>query len=425
MMMNVSRELRAVILLLLIDLLLVTAPAFPQTPAAPPSCVVLSKAPLLPPVRLDLEEIWRCGGPDDDLIFGRIAAVTADSSGNLYLLDARLKKVHGFGPDGRYLGVLAVEGDGPGEIRYPTTMVMLPGGVLGVLEAMPGRLVRIDPHSGDPLPSTQLEAPGGGLALAATAHAAGEHLAVTGFTSGTGDGIKYLSRFGPAGREILRLLTRENQPRRTGRIDLGAEYFLEAGRWDMAPDGTVYAAPERDRYLISVFRPDGSRESWEREFESRRRDGDEMECLVAGSRGAAREMGIEFVPRQTPPCVKRIWALPGGGILVRHNRSETDLPEGVMRRCDLFDRDGRLLREVRLSHRQGDGVLDRLFFPAPGIAVLVRGGDPLPCRPGLCDEEPWPMETIVCRVRWPRPAEAASAARPQSDANRSEGRAEP
>jgi len=171
--------------------------------------------------------------------------------------------------------------------------------------------------------------------------------------------------------------------------------------------------PDRDAYRITAISPDGGRLVFGRPFESRRRDDMELGMLVADGRAAASAMGITFVPRDTPPCVERIDALPGGCVLVGHNRSESDLPPGVMRRCDLFDRDGCWVREVEFAHPEGDGVLDRLFFPAPGLAVLVRGGAPFVCRPGLRDDDPWPMETIVCRAAWPRSPGEDTAERPE------------
>ena len=75
---------------------------------------------------MHLEELWRVGGEDDDVLFGVILQVRTDEEGNIYLLDSQLAQVQVYSSDGRHLRTLSREGDGPGEVRRPTDLVLLP-----------------------------------------------------------------------------------------------------------------------------------------------------------------------------------------------------------------------------------------------------------------------------------------------------------
>jgi len=115
MKMNVSRRDRAVFVHLLIILLPITAFFFaqppPGAPAGIPVCadVHLSGSLLMQPVRVELIEMWRYGGPEDEQILGRIADVVADTAGVFCFLDSKLKTVHAYDADGSYRGVVAAE----------------------------------------------------------------------------------------------------------------------------------------------------------------------------------------------------------------------------------------------------------------------------------------------------------------------------
>ena len=77
---------------------------------------VLNQEPALPPVTLQLEELWRAGGEDnaDDLVFGVPVEALADENGRVYLADQQLCQVFVFETDGiRFLGdgrILLIKG---------------------------------------------------------------------------------------------------------------------------------------------------------------------------------------------------------------------------------------------------------------------------------------------------------------------------
>ncbi len=61
-------------------------------------------------VPLDLVELWRAGGEDEDVIFGRIVDLKRHANGNVYVLDNQLCQVVVFSPDGEHLEDLSREG---------------------------------------------------------------------------------------------------------------------------------------------------------------------------------------------------------------------------------------------------------------------------------------------------------------------------
>ena len=70
---------------------------------------------------VQLEEIWRVGGEDDEeILFGVVAFGVLDEEGNMYLLDSQLSQVLVINPEGELIDTLGREGEGPGEMRQPT-----------------------------------------------------------------------------------------------------------------------------------------------------------------------------------------------------------------------------------------------------------------------------------------------------------------
>ena len=62
---------------------------------------------------IQLKELWRAGGDDDEVFFGTIAQVLSDPDGNTYLMDSQLSEIQVYSPDGEFLRTLGHEGDGP------------------------------------------------------------------------------------------------------------------------------------------------------------------------------------------------------------------------------------------------------------------------------------------------------------------------
>jgi len=62
--------------------------------------VVRNEEPALPPVTLELEELWRRGAENDDVMIGLPVEALADERGRVYLADQQLCQVFVFGPEG-------------------------------------------------------------------------------------------------------------------------------------------------------------------------------------------------------------------------------------------------------------------------------------------------------------------------------------
>ena len=68
---------------------------------------------------VELEEVWRHGGEDDEEFFGMISQCVVGDDGTIYLLDTRMSEVPVYSPDGERLDTLSREGDGPGRDADP------------------------------------------------------------------------------------------------------------------------------------------------------------------------------------------------------------------------------------------------------------------------------------------------------------------
>jgi hypothetical protein len=111
-----------------------------QTPSAEtPTIHNPAKAPRTQVVRL--EELWRIGEDDDDVIFGAIGGMVVDRDGRVYVADMQARQISVFSPDGDFLRHLGREGEGPGEYREPRSLVLMPNGNVGVIHEQPPKIV--------------------------------------------------------------------------------------------------------------------------------------------------------------------------------------------------------------------------------------------------------------------------------------------
>ncbi len=95
----------------------------------------------------------------EEEMFGDVRGIAVNPAGELYVLDAQVTAVRRFGPDGTYLGSLGRKGGGPGELRQPEAMALLPDGRLLVRDPGNGR-INVWDSAGQSLPSWRL--PSGG-----------------------------------------------------------------------------------------------------------------------------------------------------------------------------------------------------------------------------------------------------------------------
>lgn len=104
---------------------------------------------------VELEELWRVGNDENGMFFGRVPRVDNDRQGNIYILDSQLCQVYVYSPVGELLRTLFREGDGPGEVRGPRDMLLMPDGGVGLVHEELGMVKFVD-AGGDPAGSFRL-----------------------------------------------------------------------------------------------------------------------------------------------------------------------------------------------------------------------------------------------------------------------------
>ncbi|MFH1842348.1 MAG: 6-bladed beta-propeller [bacterium] len=330
---------------------------------------------------LEPRELWRQGGEDEEILFGFVITALDDEAGNVYLLDRQLATVFVFSPAGEYLHNLSREGEGPGETRLPTDMLWLPDGSLGLVQSLPGKIVKVD-RSGDPAGVIVLggDTPGaGGMCFLSEARCRSGGIVCCGARALLGqDGLvqnRFLATFDEHGAEAARFLELRDRDVAGTKIREADSYWVVEGRWCLGPDGSIYTAPRRDEYAVHVFAPDGHLERiFAREFRSWRRTQQEKDRLR--SRWAGRpdetdgQRDVEIA--DVDPCLEQLRVADDGTVWIRHSRSARQQLSGVMVTYDVFDPAGQFVRTVSLV-LPGDAFQDKLVFLSNDRLLLIRG----------------------------------------------------
>jgi len=349
--------------------------------AAGPQEITNGATPAEGRATLTLEEQWRVGADEEDVLLGVIRDVEIGPSGEFYLLDSQLSQVHVFSPTGDYLQSLSREGEGPGECRQPVDLVLLSPQEIGIVQGFPGKMIKLD-VGGMPLGTVQFgsnDPTQGGFRFVQDVRARGGLMAYAGTEMRQTDEGMHNSRFiaycSTEGVDRTRILEREGgDPVRTGKWVEADEYFPMGGRWALGPQGRFFVATERDRYAIEVYDRDGRRERViTRDFEPRKRTAAEKEGVEGISIVANGEaIAIDNVIADYEPCIGSLHVMDDGELWVAHSRSADDPPAGVMLTYDVFAPDGRFVRQVSIAC-EGVAEEDRLFPLDEGRFALVRG----------------------------------------------------
>ena len=325
-----------------------------------------------------MEVDWRAGGLDDEEnLFGLVVRVSVDETGDLYVLDSQLSTVTVFSPTGERLRTLSREGDGPGETRNPNDLLFLPGGKLGLMQIFPGRIVLID-REGTPAGEFPYSTGGGFAVLVRGLQKAG-NVVLAGidqsFDQGRLTQTYFLRGYTPSGERICEYATKSEE------MNFAAPVLDETAvdwiwtRFDVATDGRVIVAPERNAYRIEVHAPDGERlRSFGRAYESLIRDADD----TALANGQLKAQGRHYpsppqtVVAETEPDIVAMNAMPDGSVWVLSSRGTRASQEGVHSIWDVFDADGVFTHQARIS-AEGDGRHDLSFLVDGERIVLVHG----------------------------------------------------
>lgn len=336
------------------------------------------------PTTAVLTEAWRAGGDDDTVFFGSVGTVRTDNQGNVMVLDSQLSEVQVYAPDGRHLGTLGREGDGPGEVRRPGDMFVTGTGTIALMQGFPGRIVMVN-TDGTPAGETKYTPPGGAaagqFAVLIRGFRQGDGMVLAGIRMTFGGGSQstqtyFLSRCDDQGAEQQVLLQKEHV------IDY-ADFTLDEMAMDfvwnraaVGPDGRVYAAPERNAYAVHVFAPDGKEERIiTRDYkapprEQRQRDNARriIEAVGANYPTPPKTVTIE----DTDAAISNLFATADGRLCVVTGRGGKDAPAGTWLVMDVFGADGAFQKQVALpgSH---DPDQDAIFVLPDWRIVVVKG----------------------------------------------------
>jgi sugar lactone lactonase YvrE len=335
---------------------------------------------------LKLEEIWRVGGDnEDDLLLALITEVCRDEKGNIYALDSQLCNVHVFSPQGELLRTLFAQGEGPGETLRPRDLVVTKDGV-GVAEEFPSKVIMVD-REGLPLDNVYLTTQEGeNLGALMGAGFGGGNLILSGVevtqgdTPGTQNRLYFLGCFSDTGKERFRYCESSSQYN-FQKYSFVEKEHIPSFWWgfEVAPDGTVYAACDRENYAISVFSPDGKLvRVIEREFQPYTRtekDKKWMHDLIASATGEL-PFEVKYVFEDNEPVIDffhRGLRIDGDGNLwVTTSRGLRDNADGALMTYDVFDPDGHFTRQVAVEC-EGDSFYDCLFWISDDQVVLLTG----------------------------------------------------
>jgi hypothetical protein len=336
---------------------------------------------------LTLQPTWRHGGLDDDeAFFGVINGVAAGPDGHVYLSDAQLMTVHVVAPDGALLSSLGRQGEGPGEVTRLGGVLPLADGTIGLVQLMPGQVVKVSPEglpAGTVLPRWP-EA--GGRVMLQELRSAGGQLVAAGrrMTRGEQGPIvdQWIASLDATG-ELSHFFFRDQVARSfaSGTIKEADLDWPGAGRWATTADGKVILAPERNAYRLQVLGPAGVEREFGRPFESRRRTAQEVALVESrfqrmsggggrGGGGRPANLAVEVLPHEAD--ILAIHTRPDGQVWVQTSRSHLDQPAGVMLAYDVFDAGGNFTGQIAVAC-EGVAPRDALFPLQDGSFVLVIG----------------------------------------------------
>jgi 6-bladed beta-propeller protein len=328
---------------------------------------------------LDMKELWRSGGDTGDVMFGDITEIVTDADGRVYILDSQFLHVKVFDAQGNHVGELSREGEGPGEIRQPSDLVRLDDRGIGIALGFPGRMICLA-DNGDPLDNLYPNgtADNGGLGIITGLQYRDDHMLLICSdlepVPATGHMIRHrrLRLTDGQGLNPRDVLTLDSQ------INLGVveyheaeEYFLGEA-WALGPKGTAFAAADRDQYLISVFEPSGKLiRKIGRDYQPRRRSEAEKSLPDTDLRANGGDTQVREIC-DTDPCIFSLHVDPQGALWALPPQGSLDVPDEVLEMWDVFDTDGRFVRQAVIPRPAGVEH-GRTFFLDDTHLVIARG----------------------------------------------------
>ncbi len=365
--------------------------------------------------KVELEELWRVGGEDDEEnIFGIVNRALVDEENNIFLLDAQLSQVNVYSSEGEYIKTLGREGDGPGEFRGPTDMCFLPSGELGIVQAFPGKVIKLA-LDGTPAGTWELGDPAaGGFFIMRALKSNGGNVVAGGTEQHVDQANGILKRRNFIGSlaedgTLDHVYTELEHVMEFSKMKLDELILIDSPdrRFDVGADGKTVVAIERNGYLVSVFGKDGQLErTFSREYQPWVRDdaANKLWMNIFEFIQRTQMPGAPIHMEEDQPDVEVLRVAEDGSIWVLTSRAMWDSPEDVFTSYDVFSPDGIYQKKLDMIC-EGDSREDFMFFAGDDLVFVVTGFWEAALSQfggGSADpdgEEPEPMEIICYRIK--------------------------
>lgn len=336
--------------------------------------------PMNAPRTIALQERFRLGGEDEDVLFGVVADIQEDAEGNLYLLDAQLNQVQVFDKAGAPLRNIGREGEGPGEFRGANSLIWTPDGNLGVLQVFPSKIVVLT-RTGEPAGEIPTPKPAGeGFAFLLGVQSAGDRLAmVCGLNQPSEQGFtqKNLLCYADTKGSILKELHSASAGMQMANpVIAESQWDLFRNRWQAADDGRVFTVKDFRKYEITVWTPDGKGDRViVRDYPAHVRSADEKKRVEDIYRRFTRQVPVpnlkyEMEPNHPPIDFGGIHVRDDGSLWVETSRSSTNPAADQIGVFDVFDRKGHFAEQVTLKGYR-DHEDDAVFFVGEHVFVIT------------------------------------------------------
>lgn len=342
---------------------------------------------------VELEEMWRIGGWDDEeVLLGIVGRGVMDEQGNTYLLDRQLSQVLVINLEGDLVTTLGREGEGPGEMTRPADVFLMNDQQIGISQGFPGKIILInaDNTPGGIIPiGGQHSSETGGFFFMGRAHMHRGHLVVH-----SGRGVFDLNTSKNTTVHTLALIDAQGNTltsfveHRIERDMTRQEYnekkdFSELDTWALgggiSGNGVLYTAPLRDEYVVRVRDLEGhDLAQYRRPFSPRQRNQKDKDDLTANMRviidGVNQEIHKEVL--NNDPAIMNMVVAADGRLFVQNCFSQRKLlPEGVANRFDVISAEGQFVEELTLEVPEFNKEQDRLIFLDGQHWLLIRNFD--------------------------------------------------
>ena len=364
------------------------------------------------PATTKLPEVWRLGGDseNEDEFFGVISDIDIDAQGNVYLLDSQLSTVKIYNKDGALVRSIGREGEGPGEFRRPVSMFFTKEDKAAVIQMMPGKIVLLTkegvPAGDQPIP----QAPDGGFQLIQGGDSRGGNMVLFmgrqqfDQAAGKWSRTSFIASVDPAGKQVAEYASKTNEINMAAALMDDAAWDTFERRWEVGPDGKVYACKSYDNYEITVWDKSGKVDKVvTRDYKHIARSAKEKDFMN-------KMMG--HWAKMIPNCkvnihdmtkdIENIYVRDDGSMWVLSSAGARNLAKGTLGTFDVFNPQGQFVKTVTLQG-EGDPLEDLYVFEKDRLYVVtsfLQAAMSAEGVAGLYDEteEPEPMAVICYRL---------------------------